>query len=161
MNTIYLLEKYALQAVVAHTLLFAALLFVWALPSYAGQGSSGQFAVTINLQTNGTPVGSALIAGGTPTVPIVALCRSRAGIGALGSTLTVVCASGMPEAFAGNSSLLRWTSISESSYRYMLNVYLGGEQLGTVYGSTGAGTVTSWRLLKLNNRDYLEMMLHW
>ena len=43
----------------------------------------------------------------------------------------------------------------------MLNVYREGQPLETVDSYTGAGTATSWRLLKLNNRDYLEMMLHW
>jgi len=152
MNPITLLEKAAHRAVAAKTLaLLAALFGVWALPSQAGQ-SSAPFSVTINL--NGGGPGP----GGTPNT---ALCRSSSGIGAFGATLTVVCSNGAIVSFPGNTSNLPWTTTQDSSYRYMLNVYSAGQPLGVVDIYTGVGTVTSWRMIKLDHQDYLEMMVHW
>lgn len=148
------------QAVAASALVFAAaLLGVWAIPGYAAQNNSGTFAVTINLQ--GGAVGTAPAVGGSPAAPATVLCRSGSGVGAFGSTLTVVCATGVSAASSGDASSLPWTTVPDSSYRYMLDVYRGQERLGTVDSYTEAGTITSWRLIKLNNQDYLEMMLHW
>jgi len=36
-----------------------------------------------------------------------------------------------------------------------------GDWLGTVDQTMGLGTVTSWRVIRLANRDYLEMMVGW
>ena len=36
-----------------------------------------------------------------------------------------------------------------------------GAWLGTADESMGLGTVTSWRVLRVANRDYLEMMVGW
>lgn len=152
MDTTALLEKPASKAIAANILL-AALLFVWALPSLAGQ-SSGQFPVTINLQNNGNaPTGAA---------PVSVLCRSGTGIGAFGSTVTVACATGAATDATGNSvSKLPWTTMPDNSYRFMFGTYREGEKSGTVDSYNGAGTVASWRMVKLDNRDYIEMMLHW
>jgi len=45
--------------------------------------------------------------------------------------------------------------------RFLLNVYQSGEFLGTVDGMMTTGTVTSWRVIRLVNRDYLEIMVGW
>jgi hypothetical protein len=45
--------------------------------------------------------------------------------------------------------------------RYLLHVYRAGEWLGEVDGQMGAGTVTSWRIVHVANREYLEMMVGW
>lgn len=159
MSNITLLGKSARRAVAANALVLLAALFgVWAIPCHAAQ-NTGQFVVSINL--TGTPAAGGVPVGATPTAPVSALCRSRSGIGTFGSTLTVVCATGVSAAFNGDSSSVPWTTMPDNSYRYMLDIYRGRERLGTVDSYTGAGTITSWRLLKLNNQDYLEMMLHW
>lgn len=147
MNTATLLENPLNRAVAAKSLaLLAALLGVcWPLSSQAGQ-SSGQFPVAINLQD------------GTSNT---ALCRSGAGIGAFGATLTVVCVNGVLVDFSGNLSGLPWSTMQDSSYRYMLSVYREGEPIGTIDSYTGVGTATSWRMINMNHRDYLEMMVHW
>lgn len=153
MNTfIILLEKRFIRSGAANTLMvLAALLVFWAPAGQAGQ-SSGRFDVAINLQSSG---------GAPATAPTTVLCRSGSGIGAFGSTLTVNCATGTIAGVAEGFANLPWTSLQESSYRYLLNVYQEGRQLGSVESNIGAGTVTSWRLIKLNHQDYLEMMLHW
>jgi hypothetical protein len=45
--------------------------------------------------------------------------------------------------------------------RFMLNLYESGAFLGTVDGMMSTGTVTSWRVVHLVNRDYLEIMVGW
>jgi hypothetical protein len=45
--------------------------------------------------------------------------------------------------------------------RFMLNMYRSGEFLGTVDGMMSTGTVTSWRVIHLVNREYLEIMVGW
>ena len=45
--------------------------------------------------------------------------------------------------------------------RFMLNVYQAGYFLGTVDGMMSTGTVTSWRVISLPKRDYLEIMVGW
>ena len=45
--------------------------------------------------------------------------------------------------------------------RFLLHVYWAGQWLGTVDGTTGDGTITSWRVLRVADRDYLEIMVAW
>lgn len=86
-------------------------------------------------------------------------------VGAFGSPVTVLCTTGVTGAAvaSGTSSAasLPWTSMPDNTYRYMLNNYREGAQFRATDSYGGAGTVASWRMIKLNDRDYLEMMLHW
>lgn len=45
--------------------------------------------------------------------------------------------------------------------RFLLNLYESGAFLGTVDSMMSTGTVTSWRVVHLVNRDYLEIMVGW
>jgi len=45
--------------------------------------------------------------------------------------------------------------------RFLLHVYRAGEWLGVVDGDMGNGTITSWRVVRVANRDYLEIMVGW
>jgi hypothetical protein len=45
--------------------------------------------------------------------------------------------------------------------RFLLNLYHTGVFLGTVDGMMSTGTVTSWRVIHVMNRDYLEIMVGW
>lgn len=45
--------------------------------------------------------------------------------------------------------------------RFMLNVYMGSRFLGSIDSMMSTGTVTSWRVINLGNRDYLEIMIGW
>ena len=153
MTTAALLKQPARQAVAASTLpVLAALFLLWHTPGNAGQ-SSGQFPVTIQLQGASAP------AAAPPSI----LCRSGTMVGAFGSTVTVVCATGIAGVMTGssaNASQLPWTSTPTNTYRFMLNNYREGEQL-RAESYYAAGTDATWRMIKLNDRDYLEMMLHW
>ncbi len=161
MSTAALLEgRTALQAAAANTLpVLAALLLLWHAPSHAGQ-SSGQFPVTINLQGASAPVAAA---PPPPAAPATAFCRSGTMVGTFGSSVTVVCATGITgtAGMPTGVSSLPWTSMPDNTYRFMLNNYREGDQPRVIDGYGGAGTIASWRMIKLNDRDYLEMMLHW
>lgn len=159
MNMITLRGKSASRGAAKSVALSAVLLGVWAVPCQAGQ-SSGQFSVAINLQASGVPP-TGVAPAGTSSAPAAVLCRSGTGIGAFGTTLTVDCATGAVVSAPANASNLPWTSVPDNSNRYLLNVYSEGKPLGTIDSYFGVGTVTSWRAFKLNDRDYIEMMLHW
>jgi len=45
--------------------------------------------------------------------------------------------------------------------RYLLHVYRAGEWLGVVDSDMGSGTITTWRVVRAANRDYLEIMVGW
>lgn len=152
-------EKLAWAVPAKASMAAAALLGVFSAAGHAAQ-NSGAFSVAINLQ-RGAALLNTGIAAPTGNTTAAGLCRSGAGIGVFGATMTVVCATGAIVDFQGDSSRLPWTSGQDSSYRFMLNVYREGEYLGTVDSYMGIGTVTSWRMVKLHNRDYLEMMVHW
>ena len=56
------------------------------------------------------------------------------------------------------------STTSHSSYlesRFLLNLYRSGELLGAVDGFMTTGTVTSWRVVRLMDRDFLEIMVGW
>lgn len=44
---------------------------------------------------------------------------------------------------------------------YYLQLYRGGQLIGDVNAGTSSGTVTSWRVVRAGNRDYLEIMVGW
>lgn len=127
----------------------AVLLGFCVLPSYAAQQNSASFSVGINLYTGNAPSNN------------TGLCRTASGIGAFGTTLTVVCATGSLAGFSSDASSLPWATMQPGTYRFVTQVSSAGEFLGTVDSYFGAGTVTSWRVISLSNRDYLEMMVHW
>ena len=143
-------DKPAHLALAARAVILPAILLgVWLSPCHAGQ-SSGQFNVTINLQT-----------GNPAPIATTGLCRSSTGVGMFGAALTVVCATGDIATYSGNPADLPWATIPNNPYRLVTTVTNSGEMLGTIDSYTGAGTITSWRVLKLTDRDYLEMMVHW
>jgi len=156
MSNVTLQGKFEPRAGAANVLvLLAALLCAWPIPGLAGQ-STGQFPVSINLN-GGVPAGAA-----PGAAPNTALCRSGTMVGAFGSSVTVVCSTGAVVSSAGTgASNLPWTTMPDNTYRFMFSAYRDGDQLRAVDSYAGMGTVTTWRKVKLNDRDYLEMMLHW
>jgi hypothetical protein len=133
-----------------YSLLLLTTLLGWASPSQAAQ-RSGSFKVNINL----------LSTGGPGAAPVTGICRSSNGIGAFGATLTVICSTGTIVNYSGDTSKLPWAPIQGSSFRYLLNVYNAGGPSAVIDSYTGVGTITTWRQIRLNDRDYLEMMVHW
>ena len=48
-----------------------------------------------------------------------------------------------------------------STDRFLLHVYRAGEWLGEIEGDMASGTITTWRVVHVANRDYLEIMVGW
>ena len=48
-----------------------------------------------------------------------------------------------------------------SDQRFMLHLYREGAQVGTVDGTTAPGTVTSWKVVRIADRDFLEIVVGW
>jgi hypothetical protein len=74
-------------------------------------------------------------------------CKRAVMTGADGAKVDVVCGLVPP-------------TLSTPS-RFMLQVYRSQERLGTVDSEMDAGTVTSWRVVRLQSREYLEMTVGW
>ena len=140
-------ETLTQPAVFAKCFTLAALLVLCVQPSYAGQASS-QFQVLINLQSN----------SGTPNAGV---CRSSSRIGNFGEVVTVECTTGKVVTFSGNTNNLPWTAMQDGSYRFLTQLSEEPVSLGTLDVYAGGGTVTSWRILRLANRDYIELMVGW
>ena len=134
-------------AVSAKAFSLAALLVLCTQPSYAGQANS-QFKVLINLQSG---IG----------VPNAGVCSSSSRIGTFGEVVTVECSTGKVVTFSGNTSKLPWTTMQDGSYRFFTHYSEKPVSLGTLDIYAGGGTVTSWRIVRLANRDYIELMVGW
>lgn len=89
------------------------------------------------------------------------LCRTRNMPGAFGAMVTVVCATGVVVEIWSPDSRSSWAPTHGSSYRFLPPVSLAGVMSGSLDMNTGLGTVTSWRVIKLADRDYLEMTVRW
>ena len=87
------------------------------------------------------------------------LCRTTPG-GAFGATVTVVCSTGaLVDLSPGRSSGLMLTH--GGAYRYLTQVTWADQLWGTVDTYLGAGTVSSWRVVNLAHRRYLELTVGW
>lgn len=112
----------------------------------------GQFNVTVNLQSLGA---------GQNATPNSAFCRSTNAPGSFGATVTVVCATGAVVDISPGRSDMPWSPMHGGAYRYLLQASQDGNLLGTVDSYIGTGTITSWRVINLVDRDYLEMLVGW
>ena len=80
-------------------------------------------------------------------------CNASEAMHPLGITATVRCG---PQKPAPRPPLASGIVTS-----LLFHISRSGEWLGTVDESAGAGTITSWRVIRIANRDYLEMMVGW
>ena len=124
----------------AARLALAALCFV-ALTNAAAAQASRQFLVTASLAQS----------------PITGFCSRSVGPNGFGATVTVVCSTGaVVDVFAG-PGVLQYSD----AYRNLFQISAGGNILGTIDSYSGGGTVTSWRVLDIEDREYLEMVVGW
>lgn len=134
---------------------FALALGVWGVPAAAGL-SSGQFNVNIELHVPGS--------GSGPGNPNSGFCRSEPSAATFGAIVTFVCRTGSIVDLGAPKSAVAWVPIHGGAYRF---IHLESKGLPDrlvrigVDGYTGIGTVTSWRVVTLAERDYLEMMIGW
>ena len=137
------------KAITAGCLILAAMLGWFMVPANAAQGS-GQFYVTATLLT-------------AATAPSSAFCLSSNTPGSFGAHVTVVCSTGAVVDISPGSPAtgMPWSPMHGGAYRFLTNISSASGFLGTVDSDTGPGTVTSWRLVNLADRDYLEMLVGW
>ena len=114
---------------------FAALILAFS-PAYAGESAS-RLGVSVTLQAEAPPESGA--------------CKTGEVILPQGIAATVTCTPEPVPKQPGNSRVV-------SSVLFHIS---RGTWLGTADESMGLGTVTSWRVIRLANRDYLEMMVGW
>ena len=142
-----LLGKHGL--VRAACLSFASVLLLAGAGSHAGQ-TQGQFNVTVNLQTSAT-------------APQSAFCKTDPGGLAFGAVATIVCATGVVVDLAPGRPGAPLSPMHGGAYRFVTEVWRSG--LGLIFdaedGSAGTGTTTSWRVVNLTHREYLEMLVAW
>jgi hypothetical protein len=119
----------------ARRFLLAALVLALS-PAHAGE-SAARFGVSVNLQAE--------------TPPEFGACKTGEVILPQGVAATVSCT---PEPVSKQPAQTRVVS----SVLFHIS---RGTWLGTADESMGLGTVTSWRVIRLANRDYLEMMVGW
>jgi hypothetical protein len=147
MNKSVLTRTLAQPAVSARVFTLAALLVLCVQPSYASQVSE-QFKVLINLKSNGK-------------FSNASLCRISTGIGFFGETVNVECYSEKSVTLSSNTSNLLGTAMQDGSYRSLTQFSKAGVSLGTRDIYAGGGSVTSWRVMSLDDRDYIELMVGW
>jgi hypothetical protein len=66
-----------------------------------------------------------------------------------------------PPASSVNIKCTTGAPIPAGTPRFVFDMYDSGMWLGTVDGVMTTGTVTSWRVVRLVNRDYLEIVVGW
>lgn len=91
--------------------------------------------------------------------PGSSFCRVSDMPGAFGAIVTVVCSTGVVvqiDTPPGQSSSL---PIHGGAYRFLPPVSWAGVMSDDM--NAGLGTVTSWRVIKLADRDLLEMTVRW
>ncbi|HUP29716.1 MAG TPA: hypothetical protein VM122_06045 [Usitatibacter sp.] len=116
----------------------------------AGSASSS-FRVIVNTDKSTGPV----------TPPNTGLCRRIDLPGAMGAIVTVVCSTGVVVEIGPGEASKPWGWIHGGAYRFLPPISSAGVNSASMDIDTGLGTVTSWRVVHLSDRDYLEMTVRW
>lgn len=138
------------------TISAAALAGTWGSESHAAR-TGPQFRVkvaVIGQQAQVSTIGQEVRQGS-------GLCTSRNLPGAYGAVVTVVCSTGVVVELIAGDPARQWSPMHGGAYRFLLP-YLGAgvmEPHSSLH--TGLGTVTSWRVVHLVDREYLEMTVRW
>jgi len=129
----------ARQSIAARVLSKGALAALILGSSFALAGeATARFGVSVNLQAE--------------TPPEFGACKANEVLHSKGVTATVTCTPvPIPKQPGADGRVV-------SSVLFHIS---RGTWLGTADETMGLGTVTSWRVIRLANRDYLEMMVGW
>lgn len=81
-----------------------------------------------------------------------------------GAVVVVVCGTGAVVSIKAPKTALPWTALHGGAYRYshvLESEFRGAGLIDGIASYTGLGTITSWRLISLADRDYLEFQIGW
>jgi hypothetical protein len=110
-----------------------AAILVAASAQASGATASGSFRVTVDVFTQDKT-----------TVE----CARTAVPGPFGDKVSIAC---VPQT----------GSTSAAVPPFLLHLFRDGTQVGTIDGFMATGTITSWRVVHVANRDYLEIVVGW
>ncbi len=144
MSIITFCHQLCSSAVLASALLAASVL--QANISLAAQ-TNNAFNVVVRLNNNNGGLDSAF-------------CRSSTGRTNFGATVTVVCATGAVVDIAAIGNGMPWKPTHGGAYRFITQFSTAADYRDTI-NNQGVGTVTSWRTVNLQDRDYLELLIGW
>ena len=130
------MARQSIAARVLSTGALAALILAGSSCAFAGEARS-RFGVSVNLQAE--------------TPPEFGACKANEVLTPKGVAATVTCTPVPIPKQPAESRVV-------SSVLFHIS---RGTWLGTADETMGLGTVTSWRVIRLANRDYLEMMVGW
>ena len=149
---------------------------------------SGQFNVTVNLQSsdagsqtvpnsafcnsNDTPgfFGAAFIVGCTTgavgdisTKGAIGHISTKGAIGYISTIGAVgdISTKGAVRDISPSRNRIIWSPVNGDAYRYIFQVRRDGYILGTIDSYVNVGSETSWRVINLIDRNYLEMSVNW
>ena len=135
----------ALGALIRFCALVAAALCLPVAPAHAAQ-VSGAVNVQVTLQ---------------PSTVTPGLCKSTSAANALGAHATVVCSSDTLNDHAPTRPRLPWSPMNGGGYRFVTQAFWNGDSLDSLDDTPGTGTITSWRIVNLVNRRYIELVVGW
>ena len=97
----------------------------------------------------------------TVSVPQAGFCTTGPNSRTFGAVVTVVCATGEVVDITASARSRPGLPVHGGAYRFILpGSYAGG--LPDFYdGYTGSGTVATWRIVQLADRDYYELLMGW
>ncbi len=138
----------SIRFLISHISLSATLvaLLVHCVSSADAAQLNRPFNVTVNLQQ---------VASLEPTS---IFCRTSPAL-AFGAVLTVVCSTGEVVDVSANPKAIPFAPIHGITYRYVTHGSAGF--INTEDEFSSLGTVTTWRMIDLVDRDYLEILVGW
>lgn len=157
-------NRWATKAVLLTT---GILMGAWVLPSAGATAlhtANTGFSVSVTYTPApptvppATPVRPVIV---PPGLPVSAFCTKNNVPSAHGAIVTVVCSTGAVVDIAPGNTGQPLTPLNGNAYRYVTHVTPNGGLIDTLDTFAGAGTFTSWRVVHLADRNYLEMTLGW
>jgi hypothetical protein len=139
-------ERFSLRLLLA-TVLFCLVSVADAVPG------SGQFQVT-----------ATLVVANAPAATQTGFCTYGPGRSTFGAVVTVVCGTGVVADIGAPKTAAPWPALHGGAYRYAHvaeNELPGTRLVDGVDSYTGPGTITSWRMVSLADRNYLEVQIGW
>jgi hypothetical protein len=88
-------------------------------------------------------------------------CRVANAPGSQGALVTLVCSTGVPVALAPGLMGQPLSPMHGGAHLFVTRLSAAGELPVMLDAYTGAGTVTGWRNVQLNDWPYLELTVGW